>query len=164
LHVTLGSILKQVASSLQKLPIDCEAVVNEWLKNEYLLQYIIRFNLPQFQELLRIIQPKFSNLTTRGTPRLRTTERKKEKLYLQSHLFITLFWLRNYPTDIVMKATFHLDERKITRVLRRTLTAIYESLEDMITWLTNNEFEKMKSKWNQHLSKHLEYLVCVCVE
>jgi hypothetical protein len=120
-------------AQLQKPPIVCETVVNEWLKNEYLLQRIIRFILSQFQELLQIIQPKFSNLTTRGIPRLRTTERKKEKVSMQSHLFITLFWLRNYPTDIVMKATFHLDERKITRVLRQTLTAIYESLEDMIT-------------------------------
>lgn len=148
-------------AQFQKSPIDCETVVNEWLKNEYLLQRIIRFNLPQFQELLQIIQPKFSNLTTRGTLRLRTTERKKERVSMQSHLFITLFWLRNYPTDIVMKATFHLDERKITRVLRRTLTAIYESLEDMITWPTDNEFEEMKSKWNQHLPKHLKNLVCV---
>jgi hypothetical protein len=60
-----------------------------------------------------------------------------------------------------MKMIFLLDERKITRILRRTLTAIYESLRNLITWPTDTEFEKMKSKWNEHLPKHLKDLVCI---
>jgi len=61
---------------------------------------------------------------------------------MQSHLFVPLFWLQNYPTDIIMKMIFHVDERKITRILRRTLTAINESLENLITWPTETEFKK----------------------
>jgi hypothetical protein len=155
----------QIYSSLYNQPqtssTHCEAVVNECLKNGYLLQRIIRFNWQQFKELLQIIQPNFANLTTRGTPRIRTVERKKEMVSMQSHLFITLFWLRNYPTDIIMKMIFHVDERKITRILRRTLTSIYESLGNLISWPTDAEFEEMKSKWNEHLPKHLKDLVCV---
>jgi len=46
---------------------------------------------------------------------------------------------------------FLVEERKITRILRCTLTAIYESLENLITWPTETEFEEIKSKWNEHL-------------
>jgi hypothetical protein len=55
-----------------------------------------------------------------------------------------------------MKMIFDVDERKITRILRRTLTAIYESLETLIKWPTETEFEEMKSKWNEYLPKHLK--------
>jgi len=59
---------------------------------------------------------------------------------MQSHLFVTWFWLRNYPTDIIMKMIFNVDERKITRILRLTLITTNESLETLITWPTETEF------------------------
>jgi hypothetical protein len=139
----------------------CEAVANEFLKNDYLLQFIIGFNWQQFKELPQISQPKLANLTTCGTPCVRTVKKNKEMVSTQCHLFIALFWLHNYPTDVIMKMIFHVDERKMTRILRCTLTAINESLETLITWPTETEFEEMKSKWNEHLPKHLKGLVCV---
>jgi hypothetical protein len=85
----------QICNSLHTQPqassSHCEAVVNECLKNDYLLQRIIRFNWQQFQELLQIIQLEFSNLTTRGTPHSRNLRKKKEMMSTQSHLFIILF-------------------------------------------------------------------------
>jgi hypothetical protein len=126
-----------------------------------MLLNLIRFRKAQFEALFKKIEPVLKNLTTRDTPRIRGIKTNKEKVSLKSHLFITLLWLRHYPTDLMMKAIFCLDQRKITRILNRTLTAACESLEYLIAWPSDSEFETLKEQWNLQLPQHLKDLVCV---
>ena len=56
-------------------------------------------------------------------------------------LFLTLFWLANYPTLDLMGALFYLHQRSITQILKRTLVGLKQTLEHEIRWPTDEEFE-----------------------
>jgi hypothetical protein len=125
-----------------------------------LLTNLIKFNYQEFEELLEIVTPHLNSLNTRGSRRRRTSSRP-EKVSVKAHLFITLFWLRQYPTDAAMACIFGLDRRKITRILRRTLTALHEALRDIVSWPTDAEFDAVKQKWNSRLPTFLKDIVAI---
>jgi hypothetical protein len=106
-----------------------------------LLTNLIKFNYQEFEELLEHVTPHLNSLNTRGSRRHRRTSFRPEKISMKEHLFITLFWLRQYPTDAAMACIFGLDRRKVTRTLRRILTALHEALHDVVSWPTDTEFE-----------------------
>jgi hypothetical protein len=136
-----------------------EEFTNRNLKS-FLLTNLIKFNQREFEELLKLVTPILETLNTRGS-RYRRRSNRPEKVSFTSHLFITLFWLRQYPTDAVMSCIFGLDRRKTTRIIRRTLTALREALKNEISWPSETQFEKVKQKWNSCLPQELKDAVAI---
>jgi len=128
-----------------------------------LLTSLIKFNYHEFEELLKLVTPHLNSLNTKDIRRRRTSFRP-EMISMKAHLFITLFWLRQYPADAAMACIFGLDRRKVTRILRRTLTAIHEALRDVVSWPTDTEFETLKQKWNCRLPSFLKNMVAIVDE
>jgi hypothetical protein len=60
-----------------------------------------------------------------------------------------------------MACILGLDRRKITRIFRRTLTALHEALRDIVSWLTDAEFDAVKQKWNSRLPTLLKDIVAI---
>lgn len=136
-----------------------EEFTNRNLKS-FLLTNLIKFNQREFEELLKLVTPILETLNTRGS-RYRRRSNRPEKVSFTSHLFITLFWLRQYPIDAVMSCIFGLDRRKTTRIIRRTLTALREALKNEISWPSETQFEKVKQKWNSCLPQELKDAVAI---
>jgi hypothetical protein len=99
------------------------------------LKKLIRLTKTQFSKLLSIVKEYLDRYTVKGKPRstqVYSNRNWKTRIFYSTHLFITLYWLRNYPTNAILAAQFGLDNRDVTRILNRTLMALDEALDFVI--------------------------------
>jgi len=57
------------------------------------------------------------------------------------HLFLTLYWLRKYPTVVNLETIFSIPSLSFSCHGNRTLVALNLTLEDIATWPDDDEFE-----------------------
>jgi hypothetical protein len=90
------------------------------------LKKLIRLTKTQFNKLLSIVKGYLDRYIVKGKPRsnqVYNIRNWKTRIFYSTHLFITLYWLRNYPTNAILAAQFGLDKRDVTLILNRTLMA-----------------------------------------
>jgi len=81
----------------------CEEELKCLLKQRNLVN-ILGVTLTKFKKFLRMIRTKFRSLNTRGQPRRYMELTKRTTIPDQTHLFITLLWLRQHLTDNVLSS------------------------------------------------------------
>jgi hypothetical protein len=121
------------------------------------LKKLIRLTKTQFSKLLSIVKEYLDGYTVKGKPRstqVYSNRNWKTRIFYSTHLFITLYWLRDYPTNAILTAQFGLDKRDVTRILNRTLMALDEALDFVIEWPIDEEFEEMKVKFHGILGEN----------
>jgi hypothetical protein len=67
-----------------------------------------------FEELVDAILPAFKGITSRGEVRQRrrrSLDCVDERAAAQLHLFLTLYWLRHYPTNHALEVIVDIDDR-----------------------------------------------------
>jgi hypothetical protein len=82
----------------------CEEEVSRLLKHPY-LERLIGISKKRFKEYLHEIRPMLSNLNAKGEYRQYQTSRQIERSD-KVHLFLTLYWLRQYPTVVNFETIF----------------------------------------------------------
>src|SRR5690606_11048716 len=118
-----------------------------------------KLNLKEFNMLVDECRDPIYNTTVRGTSRKRATS---ALLLPYSHMvFITLFFLYHYPTLEFMSGVFLLHPRDITRIIKRTLTAMAQVLEKEVKWPSDSEFEDMRNNFT--FFQNFGFEDCLCV-
>jgi hypothetical protein len=131
------------------------------------LKKLIRLTKTQFNKLLSTVKEYFELYTVKGKRRSNQVYRNrnwKTRISYPAHLFITLYWLRNYPTNAVLTAQFGLDKRDVTCILNRTLLALDEALDFVIKCPTDEEFEEMKVQFHGILGEKFSDAVVTVVD
>ena len=64
----------------------------------------------------------WNDLNWRSEPKIYDIE--ATRFLGQSCLLATLFWMRQYPTTLVLKQIFGVHQRTLARIFKRTLTAL----------------------------------------
>lgn len=91
------------------------------------LHRIIGVDQELFDQLVVDIEPDFVNINWDGTRKQKVCH--KGHIKIGSALFLTLLWLRNYPTMLFLQCMFDLHERSLARILKRTIRALELTLE-----------------------------------
>ena len=73
-----------------------------------------------FKKLVSDYEGYFSDLTWRSTPKMRKI--KQTSLTAEVALWITLYWMRQYPTGISLQITTGVHERTLARIFLRVMT------------------------------------------
>jgi hypothetical protein len=73
-------------------------------------------------------------------------------------LFLTLHWLLNYPTMILMEVTFKLPELALSRLFRRTLRSLVQLTHEQLKWPKAGELLHWRLERTEHRSP--ENVVC----
>jgi hypothetical protein len=109
-------------------------------------------------ELLHIgCQANMEKLTWRGTIRKNLTS--SSSLPMLSFIFLTLFWLRHYPTLAILSAIFKIHPRTATRILKRTIIALKMSMENKIVMPSENEMSSLMYSFGHNP----RFMTSVCV-
>ena len=110
----------------------------------------------------------FNNLVEECSDHLKmTTEKGKERLKFNSavpipvrtFVFMTLFWLRFYPTLDLLSILFKIHPRTCTTVLKRTTVALAKTLKEEVKFPSDTEMENLKEASFQNFA----FRDCVCV-
>ena len=133
--------------------------VDSLIANDSRLKRFTRMERKEFETLVAECSDAIYNTTTRGSPRVNHSSRL---LIPYSHMvFMTLFFLHQYPTLSFMSTLFLLHEREVTRILKRSLSAMASVLEKDIQWPSDHEFEEMKK--NFCYLQNFDFTDCVCI-
>ena len=84
----------------------------------------------------------FNNLNWRSEPKIYETE--GNRFLAQSCLLATLFWMRQYPTTLVLKQIFGVHQRTLARIFKRTLTALESTFQEELKWPSDGELLSWK--------------------
>jgi len=128
-----------------------EMLVEKYLKHPD-LNKLIGMSKTQFNILLSRTRSYFSQTTVRGTWR-KYNKSIESRVSYQAHLYMTLCWLRHYPTMTKLSADFGLTNRRLTDILNRTLQILDEELENEITWPTDDEFSDIISSLSMEVAQ-----------
>lgn len=137
-----------------------ENLVDRIERIPYQFQKMVKLNLEQFKNVLSAIVPILENLTTAGVPRQRARS-GEPTISFRTMLFLTLFWLRHYPTDEVLSAFFYLDKRHITRAISTTLQVLAQTLDSKLRWPSDMEMEQLANKFSGMHNGKFPGLSCV---
>lgn len=147
-------------------PVTDEDAHNVLLSYEYARKYPARFEAltgetPQsFDALYELLAEPLAARNYRGEPRKRRTKRKP-RVSDKLQLYITLLFLRQYPTYAVMLLALRgLDELTIHHYIHRVLRAI-ESVESLqIKSPSEDEFKELLKKQENWPFARLRKVVC----
>lgn len=155
-----------VVSALDSLDSENEESMSWWQeleKNVKLfksrisnLHRIIGVDNELFKQLALDFEPDFVNLNWDGTKKQNVTHIKTLKP--KTALFLTLLWLRTYPTMYFMQLMFGVHERTLARVLKRSLRALELTLEVEQVFGHNDDLEAKKRPEDE--GTILEKIVC----
>ena len=67
---------------------------------------------------------------------------KKNKFTSEEELFITFFWLRNYPTDRMMTFIFNSSRKTIIKIIKKNINYLITSFSDLLRWPSDEEFDQ----------------------
>jgi hypothetical protein len=124
----------------QSIPI-WEQEVSRLLQHPY-LERLIGITLSEFNHYLKSIGEVFPFLNVNGDYEVNASARKisrSDKVYL----FLTLYWLRQYPTVVNFETIFSIPSWAFSRLVKRTLVVLDSTLEDTATWPDDDEFEEI---------------------
>jgi len=138
--------LSTAASGIQSQIWEFE--VNRYLQSSKLTD-LIRFSLTEFQELVNLVTPHMNLLTSEGRQRI-YQRRDPQRISYQAHLFITLWWLKNYEPNNTLGEIFGLGWGDVCRVLSRTITALDMALKHEIQWPSDEEFDEILMNISAH--------------
>jgi regulator of replication initiation timing len=137
-----------------------ENVVDRIERIPHQFQKLVKLNLEQFKNVVSANVPIQENLTTAGFQRQRPRS-KEPTISFRTMPFLTLFWLRHYPTDEVLSAFFYLDKRQITRAISTTLQVLVQTLNSKLQWPSDLEMELLAKKFTETDNGKFPRLCCV---
>ena len=132
----------------------------EIMAKEEDLKYLTRMTKPQFEELCLQAKDQIAGTTLRGTERKYASWRESA-ISVEFGLFLTLFWMAHYPTLSFIRSLFHIHERTITRILKRTIIGLSQALAHEIRWPMDEEFEQRRMDFCFFQNDGFERAVCV---
>ena len=145
----------------ENLPIscykECMQVIGHYLGDAEAIKKMIQLEKEDFHQLVEETGASIEQVTNRGTSRVR--DGPPPAMATICMVFITLFWLANYPTLSFMSSLFHLHERGITKILKRCLIGMAAILKQEVQWPSDEEFERMKENF-----AYFQDMVCVVDE
>ena len=99
----------------------------------------------QFEYIYSYCSKDLKETTSKGEK----WERKRESKYSkEEELFITLFWLRHYPTNNLLEFIFNLDQANLMRIISKNIDILYQVLQGkFIEWPNDNEFDLLMEKY-----------------
>lgn len=118
-----------------------------------------------FDDLLNLSSPYFRYFRASGSP-MRDMPREQCELQppidnkMKLVLVKTLFWLRQYPTQDFGGLLFGDHPRTFARQVRLGINVLFESLQDVIKWPSDNEIKAFKETWNKKLPTELQDVIC----
>ena len=114
-------------------------------------------DLPAFNALVEECADNLMMTTFKGLPRQKVSSATR----IPGHIFIfmTLFWLRHYPTVDLLSILFRLHVRTCTQVLKRTTVALAKTLKEEVRFPTDEEMEELKHTTMQNHA----FSNCVCI-
>ena len=114
-------------------------------------------DLPAFNALVEECADNLMMTTFKGLPRQKVSSTTR----IPGHIFIfmTLFWLRHYPTVDLLSILFRLHVRTCTQVLKRTTVALAKTLKEEVRFPTDEEMEELKHTTMQNHA----FSNCVCI-
>ena len=117
---------------------------------------LIGLDVCDFKKLVSDYEGYFSDLTWRSTPKMRKI--KQTSLTAEVALWITLYWMRQYPTGISLQITTGVHERTLARIFLRVMTALDIICLQELKWPEDDELRE----WIGHIEKSgpLERIVC----
>jgi len=124
----------------ESIPI-WEQEVTRLLQHPY-LERLIGVNLTKFNHYLKCIGEVFPILNVNGDYRVNAPSHEISRSD-KVHLFLTLYWLRQYPTVVNFETIFSIPSWAFSRLINRTLVALDSTLEDTATWPDDDEFEEI---------------------
>jgi hypothetical protein len=130
--------------------------VNEELRRKFLgwksdgayFQKLCRYDPAGFDALFALAKDRLAETTLRGAVRANRTYRT-HMLDDELQFFITLHWLKFYPTYEQLRMTFGLHERHLAKYLFRVLKALSHVLKDEVKLPSDEELIEMKEKQAQ---------------
>jgi hypothetical protein len=123
------------------------------MKDKELYHRLCGLERSTFNDLVNDLEMPFKQLNWRAMPRINITD--ASDLAVDIALWITLFWMRQYPTGVVMGAIFDCHERTLHRVFKRTITALMKVFHEELKWPSDDELLswKLPSNENKHIWK-----------
>lgn len=86
---------------------------------------------------MQVIREPYAKLNRRGQPRKYASQSSLRDF--RRDVFITLFWMRNYPTVYVMSAMFGIDTIKLKEIVIRVLNAMESVWHVAVYWPDDEE-------------------------
>ena len=109
------------------------------------------------------MEETLGNYTHRHSERVR--EKSGSKTYSDKlQLFITLHWLRQYPTTRSLSATYGIHYETIQHFYERCVGAIANKLGDEIPFFDSQELETEAKKWQEPLGEDFAGVVAKHVD
>ena len=110
--------------------VELEQVCEGYLRDPGACQDLTSLDLGKFESFVLECSPALDATTYRGTPQVRPNT--LTQIPYRSFIFLTLFWLRHYPTIKVLSRLFKVHVRTCTRILKRTTVTLAKTLENDI--------------------------------
>jgi hypothetical protein len=122
-------------------------------KDERMLEILLGVDCANFDILLEEVQIPYGNLTFSGKQTVH--EKKKTDLIpIELVLAMTLFWLWEYPSMMLLSAIF-------LHHLRRMVKALKEAKRNEITWPQDEEWEELLKTYYPLLPPSLKGCITV---
>ena len=147
----------QLPSSEPKVFHSFHNIVRE---NEEMFTVLLGMSLAGFNFLLGEVREIYFDMTMDGQKRKRARS-QEETMPIEEVLSMTLFWLREYPSMILLSALFHRHPRTLVKFLKRMIKSLKEVLKNEVTWPTEEEWADILKKFNPLLPSSLEGCVAV---
>ena len=111
----------------------------------------------EFMAFVEECSPALGMTTYMGTTRL--SRITSTWIPGRAFIFLTLFWLRHYPTIDILSVLFQIHERSYTRILKQTVVAMANTLANEIQFPSDEEMEGLQYTAFQNFN----FPACVCV-
>ena len=134
-----------------------EKICENYFKNDKAIERFTSMSRGEFMAFVEECSPALGMTTYMGTTRLlRITS-----TWIPGHafIFLTLFWLRHYPTIDILLVLFQIHERSCTRILKWTVVAMANTLANEIQFPSDKEMEGLQYTAFQNFN----FPTCVCV-
>lgn len=165
-------LISGIAPQTEDLQEDAETVDEELEEEKFekAREMVERFLLDEekTKDLTSLSVSEFNALVEESSSTLEMTTwrgKRRQSIFTSSptpsstFIFITLLWLRHYPTIGFLSAIFFLHPRTCTRLLKRTISALARVMKGEIQFPSDSEMESLRYTFFQPngLAR------CVCV-
>lgn len=114
----------------------------------------------ELMELFGLLGPVLQGLTVRGSDRM--YDHSGELMITDfSYMFMTLYWLKTYPTYEGMESCFGIFYRNFGRIILRGLTALKRVVRDDVSWPTEEEFARYSREFKGFAHSRYRDVLCI---
>lgn len=117
-------------------------IVERYLEDEKKVKYLTSLSVSEFNEMVTETSSELNMTTWRG--KRRENPATATLIPSSTFIFLTLLWLRHYPTIAFLSAIFFLHPRTVTRVLKRTITALARTMKGEIKFPSDDEMVSLR--------------------